>query len=204
MGVKLSELEEGSEITLHISTGDKQMDMTGNIIKFVKDDIALISLDYGGSGKLVFENVQIDVEYGSESTVPIVWRNVKIVSYQSDYAMQTPTDGYKHNRRDSFRVSVALYAKLRNPRANDPAQVMIKDVSLSGFSITDRKKELNYSIGDEVSVGFEDIGHILNLKGRIVRIEEQEEFTIYGLTITNLCKDLSSYVNIKQRRNKGK
>lgn len=49
---------------------------------------------------------------------------------------------------------------------------------------------------------FEDIGHILDLAGRVVRVEEREDMTIYGLEICNLCKDLSSYVNIKQRRKK--
>lgn len=204
MGIKLSELEEGSEFTLHIHSDNKELDMKGNIIKFVKDDIALISLDYAGSGKLVFDNVQINMEYGQESSAPIMWHNVKVVAYQGDYAVQTPRDGMRHNRRDSFRVSVALYATLRNPKHNGPNQVMIKDISLSGFSITDRKKELNYSLGDEVHVSFEDIGHVLNLVGKIVRIEKHEDMIIYGLLIRNLCKDLASYVSIKQRRNKGK
>lgn len=80
--------------------------------------------------------------------------------------------------------------------------VMIRDVSLSGFSITDRKKDLNLQTGNEVSLHFEDLGHILNLTGTVVRIEEHEDMIIYGFVINNLCKDLPSYVNTKQRQRK--
>ena len=83
-----------------------------------------------------------------------------------------------------------------------PQQVMVKDISLSGFSISDSKKELNLAVGDNLSIAFEDWGYQLQLDGRIVRVEEREDMTIYGLTIRNLCKDLSPYINNKQRRNK--
>ena len=77
---------------------------------------------------------------------------------------------------------------------------MIRDLSLTGFSIADRKKELSLGIGSELSVSFEDLGHVLNLVGRVVRIEEQEEVNIFGFEICNLCKDLSSYLSVKQRQ----
>ena len=54
-------------------------------------------------------------------------------------------------------------------------------------------------MGDEISVYFEDLGHNLNLIGEIVRIEEREDMFVYGLKILNLCKDLSSYINVRQR-----
>ena len=78
-------------------------------------------------------------------------------------------------------------------------QVMIRDISLTGFSITDRKQELKLEIGDELSVKFEDRAHMLDLAGRVVRIEEHEDRVIYGLEICNLCKDLSSYISVRQR-----
>ena len=77
---------------------------------------------------------------------------------------------------------------------------MVRDLSLTGFSISDRKKELALDIGSELSVSFEDLGHVLNLTGRVVRIEEQEDVNIYGFEICNLCKDLSSYLSVKQRQ----
>ena len=76
---------------------------------------------------------------------------------------------------------------------------MVKDISITGFSITDRKKELNHSPGERLSVSFEDLAYKLDLTGSLVRIEEREEMTIYGFEITNLCKNLSPYISEKQR-----
>lgn len=199
MGIKLSELEVESVITLQISNGSGTIPLKAAIKRIVKEDIAIISLDYDGNSRLVFDNVKINVEYNQDDDVPIIWRNVKVVSYKSDYILQVFSEGAKHNRRGCFRVPVATMARL-SMVGKGVEQVMIRDISLSGFSITDRKKELNLSTGDELAVFFEDRGHILDLAGRVVRIEEHEDMIIYGLEICNLCKDLSSYISIRQRQ----
>lgn len=202
MGVKLSEIAEGDHITLKIRAQDKGMEMNAVLKKHVKENIAIVTLDYSSNKKLVFDNVQVDMEYLHENTMPVLWSNIKIVNYSnSDYAIQTLSDGNKRNRRDSFRVSVAVMANM-TMAGRGVQQVLIKDVSLSGFAITDREKELGLEMGDELTVNFEDMGHILKLVGRLVRIEEHEDMIIYGFELCNLCKDLSSYVSLKQQRRK--
>lgn len=200
-GVKLSEIEENSQITLLVKNKDNSMEINGSVIRHVRENIALISLDYDTTQRLIFERVKIDMEYCHENEVPYIWRNVKIVNYKHDYILQVFSDGMKYNRRDSFRVGVSVVAEFR--KGGRKQQVLIRDISVSGFAISDRKNELGLSKGDEVFVKFEDIGHYLDLAGRVVRIEEREDMIIYGLEICNLCKDLSSYVSIKQRRNNG-
>ena len=66
----------------------------------------------------------------------------------------------------------------------------------------DRKKEWNLQKGSHASLKFEDIGHELDLEGYVVRIEEADDYTVYGFVITKASRDLSSYVNQKQRRNR--
>lgn len=202
MGVKLSEIAEGNQITLKIRSQDKGLEMKAILKKHVKENIAIISLDYPSNKKLVFDNVQVDLEYIHENTMPILWSNIKVVNYSNaDYAIQALSDGNKRNRRDSFRVGVAVMANM-TMAGQGIQQVMIKDVSLSGFAITDREKELGLKMGDELTVNFEDLGHILKLVGRLVRIEEHDDMIIYGFEICNLCKDLSSYVSLKQQKRK--
>ncbi len=201
MGVKLGEIAEGAHITLYISNKDKNLQLEANIKKQIRSNVSLIDIGYTDNKRLVFDNVQIDVEYHPENDVPLVWHNAKIISYKDEYVLQVFTDGMRHNRRGSFRVAVATAAQLRMT-GRGAQYVMIRDVSLSGFAIADRKKDLNLLIGDQLSVYFEDLGHKLDLDGRVVRIEEREEMIIYGFEITNLCKDLSSYISVRQRRNK--
>ena len=182
MGIKLSEIEEGSQITLQIYNSENNMQMGAVLKQHVKEGIALISLEYDTTRRLNFDNVRIDM-----------------VNYREDYAMQVFSEGNRHNRRGCFRVSVATTATL-SATGKTPQQVTVRDISLSGFSITDRKKELGFQLGDKLSISFEDIGHFIDLKGRVVRIQEEDDMIIYGMETYNLCKDLSSYISIKQRK----
>lgn len=198
MGIKLSEIEGGSPIVLQIKNNENKIQMDAVIKRILKDDMAVITLNYETEKKLNFGNVLIDMEYYFEGTMPIVWKNVRIVSYKSEYVMQTPSSGERLNRRDCFRVGVGAPVHLRM-MGHGAQTVLLRDISLSGFALTDRKKELGLKVGDQLTVALEDAGFKLGLAGRVVRIEEREELTIYGLEITNLCKDLSKYISVKQR-----
>ncbi|MBE5944119.1 MAG: PilZ domain-containing protein [Lachnospiraceae bacterium] len=198
MGIKISELEEESQVRLLISNQENSMTLGAWIKKIVRDDMAFITLDFPPGKRLVFDNVKVDMEYGQEDDVPVVWRDVRIASYKGEYVLQSTEEGRRHNRRGCFRVGVSTQAVLCTV-GRGAGKVMIRDISLTGFSITDRKKELEFKVGEKVEVYFEDLGHILNLVGRVVRIEEHEEMNIYGLEITNMCRDLSSYISVKQR-----
>ena len=199
MGHLLSEIAEGERFVLHISNEGNSLDLYGIVKRHLKENIALISILY--NQPLNFENVHVDAEAMGEESIPIMWRNVKIVSYKGDYILQAPTDGVKHNRRGCFRVAVAMIAQMRMG-GNGAKHVMVRDISLSGFAIADRKKELELSKGTVLSIFFEDLGCTIDLTGKLVRIEEREEMTVYGFETINLCRDLSSYLSLKQRRNR--
>ena len=203
MGIKLSEIEEGSPITLQIYNSENKMQMEAVLKQHVREDIALITLEYDTTRRLNFDNVRVDMEYCYDDGVPIIWRNVRIVNYRTDYAMQVSCDGSRHNRRGCFRVSVATSATL-SMSGRTPQQITVRDISLSGFSISDRKKELKLNLGDKLAINFEDMGHYLDLKGKVVRIQEEEDMIIYGLETYNLCKDLSSYISLRQRKKSSK
>ena len=207
MGYNFSEVQEGTYMVLQITgkdkDSDKSMDMGATLQKRLSDNVALIVLDYEGKQRLNCDNVLINMECSLEEGMPIIWRNVKVSFYQNHYVLQVFTEGNKYNRRNCFRVSVGVTARMQ-ALGKGAKQVVVRDVSLSGFSITDRKKELGFTTGDQVRINFEDIGHRLDLEGKVVRIEEREDMIIYGFSLSNLCKDLSSYVNVKQRRNKSK
>lgn len=200
MGIKLCELEEGSQVTLKIreKDSDRHIEMNASIKKILKENISLISLDYDTSQTLNFTNVHIDMEYYQETDLPIVWRNVKIINYQSAYFLQCTTEGARHNRRECFRVGVSVPVNVHVADGGSK-NVIVRDISLSGFAITDRKKELILGVGDKITLTLADLGFVLGLAGRVVRTEEHEDMVIYGLEICNLCKDLPAYISAKQR-----
>ncbi len=199
MGMKLSDIEEGGKITLFISQEDRHVEMDAIIKKRLRENISLITLLFESEQVLNFDNVKIEVEHKPDEVQPFIWRVAQIARFKGEYVLQVQNDGQPHNRRDSFRVGVSVTGRLTGV-GRGTKSIIVRDVSISGFAITDRKKELNLVIGNTLSVYFEDCGHILDLSGRVVRTEEHEDAMVYGCEITNLCKDLSSYISTKQRQ----
>ena len=201
MGTQLHEIAEGSRVILHISNETNNMDMGAVVVKHVNKGITIIQLEFADKRTLIFDNVQVNLEYHPPGDIPIIWHNVKVARFKSDYVLKTLSEGIRHNRRNSFRIPIAKTALLRKAGRSAP-YVKIKDLSVSGFSISDRSSELDLRVGEQISVSFEDLGYQLDLDGRVVRIEEREDMTVYGLVICNLCKNLPVYVNTKQVYNR--
>lgn len=201
MGLKLSDLEERDLICIIASSDMGELRMQAFIKSVLKENVAVIDVVFQDGRKLNFDNVQINIEYAPEDGVPFIWRTARIVNIKNQYVLQVNGEGVRHNRRSCFRVSVGVYARMAMI-GRQGADVMIRDVSLSGFSIADRDKSLNLDMGDELTVVFSDLGYNLKLAGRVVRIEEMESMIIYGMETRNLCKDLSTYITVKQQRNR--
>ncbi len=200
MSIKLSEIKTGQKIKLLLSKDANHLEIDAVIRKHLQDNVALIKLCYESDRTLNFENVKIEVEYITEEGTPYVWRPAQISGFQVGYVLQTANDGIRNNRRDCFRVGVSTTGKLfMDGRGAKP--VTVRDISLTGFSIADKSKDLNFEEGDQVNLYFEDLGYILDLSGAVVRIEKRDFLTIYGFSIKNLCKDLPQYINAKQRHN---
>lgn len=198
--MNFSGLPEGCPLTIHIRTQDKQkLKLKTTLKKYVREDALIIALDFDTDKPVSFENVSTDLEYSREGDLPILWRNVKVFRFRSDYVVQIFAEGTKHNRRNTFRVGVSLTAKVTVASSKVPPFVTVRDISLTGFSISDRKHEISLQEGDMITIFWEDIGHTLNLTGKLIRIEQKERVTIYGFETYNLCKDLASYINTKQR-----
>lgn len=202
MKIEFPSLEEGCRLNLYITNGLQSLEMGSTLTRHVKDHIALISLDKYSERVLKFDNVTINAIYTNAEGIPYIWLNCKVVPYQGQYLIQTdPNGGRRFNRRTSFRVGVSHHARMRTADLGE-VEVMVRDISLSGFAITDRKKDLKLSMGTHALIKFEDIGHEIELEGHVVRIDDAADHIIYGFVITKASRDLSSYVSVKQRRNR--
>lgn len=202
--MKLSFIESGNPVSLRISANGKNMRLDAVVIKNVSENTIIIELQGDFNKKLNFQNVKTDLEFYPDGNVPIKWYDIKIVSTEEGYLVQAPKDGTRMNRRSTFRVGISATATLKTVFPNCPKQVTIRDISLTGFSITDRKRELPFVIGNKIAIEWEDFGHELDIVGRLIRIDNQDDATIFGFEICNICKDLSSYISSKQRPQRNK
>lgn len=196
MSYKFSDIPENTPIALNIYNEEKRLTLNATLLRFLDKQLALISINYPSDRVLNFDKVQLDVEYAKYQASPYVFRNCKIVHHAGGYILQVLTEGIKVNRRDSFRVPIGKSAHSNIPGHN---VVIVRDISHSGFALTDRRKDFNLPKGTHVSIAFEDWGYKIHLEGTVVRIEEREDFTIYGIKTTNFCKNLPEYIGMKQR-----
>ena len=66
-------------------------------------------------------------------------------------------------------------------------------------------KIINLTTADRythVSISFDDLIFSIHLEGKLVRIEEHEQYIVYGFVILNVNNDLPVYINQKQRKNR--
>lgn len=202
-GINLTDLGEGTTITLKVSNKVRSIEMHAALAKILREDLAVITIDYQSKQVLNFDGVHIEMESQTEDGMPYKWSNVKVAFYQKQYILQTEGEGNRINRREFFRVGVSKRGLMRMA-GRGQKDIIVRDISMTGFAITDQRRELDLLPGDEISVHFEDLGHVLDLVGKVVRIQDEEDKIVYGLRIMNLCKDLTSYISTKQRAGRGK
>lgn len=202
-GINLTDLGEGTTITLKVSNKVRSIEMHAALAKISREDLAVITIDYQSKQVLNFDGVRIEMESQTEDGMPYKWSNVKVAFYQKQYILQTEGEGNRINRREFFRVGVSKRGLMRMA-GRGQKDIIVRDISMTGFAITDQRRELDLLPGDEISVHFEDLGHVLDLVGKVVRIQDEEDKIVYGLRIMNLCKDLTSYISTKQRAGRGK
>ena len=163
MTYSFSNIPEGSPIVLMIHNESVHMKMNANIIHLIREDIATISLDTSVTKILKFDHMDIEVMYTTEDGVPFEWKKAKIVYFKNNYVLQVNGDGTRYNRRCSYRVQIGRIATLRTE--TQEYQIIVKDVSLTGFSIADKKNELSLMIDSGAALYFEDINHTIDLYG---------------------------------------
>ena len=196
MKYRFADIEDGSPIVLMLHNGSVHTKLHGNIINLIRDDIAIITFETSVSQILKFDNIDIEMIYISDTGTPYIWKKAKIVHFKNNYVIQIKGDGNRYNRRVTYRVSISRSAQLR--KADDTEfTVTVKDVSLNGFSVADKNNVLNLSMKDGVTIYFEDLNHVIDLYGTVMRMEEKDDYMVYGFKIRRSCRDLPSYITTK-------
>lgn len=200
MKVSFSEIKDGSPLIFIMHSGSVHTKMHGNVINLIREDIATIAFETSVTQVLKFDHMDIEVIYISDDGYPYVWKKCKIVYFKNNYVLQVKGEGARYNRRIAYRVSISRAAQLRT--ADDQVyKVAVKDVSLNGFSIADKRHELNLSMEDGASIYFEDLNHVIDLYGVVTRMERKDDYIVYGFVIRRSCRDLPSYITTKLGEN---
>ena len=199
MKYQFSTIRAGEPIALMLYNGSVHMRMDATIRQMLRDDIAAITLDIPTKQILRFDNIDIDVIYYARNGLPYLWRRSRIVYFKGRYILQVKGEGMRFNRRCTYRVGVSQAARLITSDGTEQATT-VRDVSLTGFSITDNSSEVLFKEKDKARLVFEDLGHEIVLTGSVIRIERRGTRTVYGFTLISSSRDLPSYIAFKERR----
>lgn len=197
--MKLSEIKPGENIILVVSKDAKRIQMEAHIMQVHSEDTSEIVLHNHQDKMLIFKNVDISVQYQNGTSLPVQWNSASIQTIPGHYVLRARSEGKPYNRRNCFRVGVSAEGSMIG-NGKSPKNVTIRDVSLSGFSITDKFDTLDIKPADLVTVEFNDEDTKIRLEGRAVRVDKQTDKTIYGFVITCICSNLPPYIMIKQRK----
>lgn len=200
--MKINEVEQNSDLQICVEINKKKATFEAKKDKPLKDGITVVQISLPTEKRISFRDCRIEVFYNTDS-MPIKWKRCSIQCINNNYVLFAPFEGVKVNRREAFRVGLAVEASLSSS-SYTKKRVIVKDVSLTGFGITDRMSEIKLAVGDQVTVRFVDRGYDFALIGDVVRVEQRDGSTIYGCTIKNMPRNLSEYISVKQRGQRNK
>ncbi len=190
----ITDLQVDAEVTISCRLNDRTADFKCKVSK-VSDTYICLDIPKVDGKALNFDGVSTSIIGIASDSILYKFPECMIALYKGVYIAKCLKPGKKINRRGSFRIGISVLASMIRNGA-DPANVYVRDVSASGYSITTDK---SLSIGEEICVRFDDMGMSLALVGRIVRMEEQDEKKIYGIQLIKPPANLENYISNKQR-----
>ncbi len=206
--MKLSELENGTAVTFELHIEGKKFEFP-SVMEFQKRGKVYFQPIRVGEKLLNVQNDKIIVNlmYTVAGSKPIMWGELdvkeEVYKKQVFYTADMDTKGKVFNRRGAYRqfVGAPVFAKVGSGRAE--IQVVLKDISTTGFSFVYRE-----DLGDTsrslvvIPYVYRDDQEMfdLMLSGKIVRKQTMQDGKIlYGCALVKKNEVIAKFVNYMQK-----
>jgi hypothetical protein len=212
--MRIEELTTGTGITFYVNIANNQrLTFDSQIIEInLKKHLILAEAIIKDEKVLSFKGsaVSVDLVVTVPDSKPILFKNIsvetlKLADNSFCYNLAAAKEGIPYNRRDSYRCFVGNASVLRDNKALKDYNIILRDVSSGGFSVT-CGPELELNNEQLVHVLLEDYLEELNQKysfhlcGITVRKQELEHGKIvYGFRLNNHVGGLETYLTQKER-----
>ncbi len=213
--MRLEEVTAGSNVSFYVKIGDQQMTFESTILDVnPKKHLVLAEAILRDGKVLAFKGnaISVDLVVAVTDGKPFYFENINVEPLRLPdntfvYNLTCTKEGLPYNRRGSYRCFIGNPVFLRNSREMKEYAVILRDVSVTGFSVTcDATTELNLSPSQMVHVLLED--HLeeidqsftFHLYGLMVRKQELENGKIlYGFKLNAPVIGLENYLTQKER-----
>ena len=208
--MEIRELDPSFKMSITISNQQSQMTLNSEIAFVNGDKLYVTPFEHNGV-ILNFNSgaVAISMIAYQEEKTPFLWKIVHINRETVDgvnyHVITSEVSGVKINRRENFRVFIGIDGKATILGKDVPFDVMIKDVSESGFAIlVDLTSQVKINKNEAVMIDFYDkiIDERFNLTGRVVRAEVTERYVLYGCRLLKDSGIMRKYIANKQLANR--
>lgn len=151
MGRKLSEMASGLKVHLTVSSGTEELEFETDIVEVGEGHIIVEPIKYDNrllnfSNRTITKNIVIDAQPLPEKYMDV---DVEITTLENKkyHIILSENEGTPINRRNEFRVYVGGYVTAQIANTNQSVEVILKDVSVGGFSLIIRKEGIDGIVG---------------------------------------------------------
>lgn len=212
--MRIEELQPDQKISLLVNANGTPMVFESKVQDvYAKKHFVLIDAVYYEEKALSFrgKSVVVNMLVHPENEPPRLFKNVSSTLLKKNdgtfcYCIRTIAESVAYNRRDTFRCYVGLPSSIQCGPNNAAHEIIIRDISASGYSIVCDSRialDLNHLIHVVLNDTVETPGreqYIFHLYGLVKRIEELENGSIlYGCKLNNYVNGLEKYLMLKER-----
>lgn len=211
--MKITELTAGQTITILVITGDEQFEFECSIENVNPKKHMIYTTPIMKNGKVLsFKGplIQTHILVQLPDLLPIIYRNAIISPMRKKdgicYGIVATGEGLTYNRRHSFRCFVELHSVLKLSSSHVTYDIILRDVSMTGFSFVFLSSEDKCEMGQLAHIVLNDYiqelfeNYNFHLYGIVCRINELENGkVIYGCRLTDRIRGLDQYIAKKER-----
>lgn len=179
--MKIYEIEPNEKVELIINYNNNKLNFQSVVFESKGKDLLVEPIRFNGKLlNLELGNLTLSILFNRKEGKPICWTNCdfKMTTIKKNVyiAISNKREGTEVNRRGSFRLSIGEEGKARIGNNKDIIEMILKNVSYSGFAILIEEK-IDFEIGMSIEVAYRDpqLDTVLNLHGEIVRFEEDND-----------------------------
>lgn len=211
--MRIEELTPGLAVTFLVTINKEFISFETKIQEVYPRKHLILAEPIYYNGKIVSfrgTNIMVDVLVKRGDEKPQLFKNVTVTTMKKPdgtlcYNLETIAESKPYNRRQHFRCYVGLPTVVQFGQNRSAQDAIIRDVSLSGFSVT-CSKDIEISPNQIVHTLFHDYieeldeKFSLHLYGLIVRTHELENGKIvYGCRLNSRVSGLDNYIAKKER-----
>ena len=202
----LFEIPIDNKLIIELTINGQRYEFPSKVIKKGKQDIYAEPIRINGKvlNFSTSERISVSLIMVRDGKSPMVWKGVAINSaYEKEgtfYRITAGGEGFEVNRRGAFRLFVGISGVAQMGINKKAVDVIVKDVSESGFSFVSTE-DIDNVINMPVRLVFNDFNQPYSLMGIIVRkVVIAEAKILYGCQLSVNNTNLEHYINQKQRQ----